>query len=590
LPKRAPARCGKVAARLRQVELRCRAMEEVARALTAVEDLDLLLELVAEKVTALLEADRTSIYLLDVESGQLWSRVVQGDEVSEIRLRPGEGVAGWVAQSGRKLNLKDAYQDERFNPQIDRLSGYRTRSLLSAPLLGNQGQVLGVVQALNKKDGSHFTPEDEQLLDAICSQVAVAVENTQLVLKLLGRNLELQEARLALARKVEELDVLFQLEREVAEALDIDQMMERLLRRTAELLGCEAGSIATVEKENLQLVFCGAIGSRAEQVRRLRLPRGSGVAGWVVQQGRVALVNRPHEDPRFSQEVERLLDYKVNNLLAVPLEAGGEVIGVLELLNKQRGDFTADDEKLATLIAGQAHSALIAWSQRVEREKENRLQAIGQMLSGVIHDFRTPLTIVSGYVQLMALENDAQKRGGQAELVLRQIDFINNMTRELLAFARGESGLLLHRVHTDRFLADLKEVLERELGQSGVRLEICDRYQGVLRADENKLQRLVINLARNARQAMPGGGVFTIRVDDAGERVRFEFIDNGPGLSENVRRRLFESFVTEGKKDGTGLGLAIVKKIVDEHGGGIEVESFSGRGTTFRVEFPKRID
>jgi len=579
----------RLGAQLEISERRCTAMIEVARNLTAVADIDELLRLVAERVTSLMEADRSTIFLLDKERRELWSKVAQGEGMQEIRLPVERGLAGWVARHGRTLNLRDAYADERFNPEIDRHSGYRTRSVLSAPLRGKSGEVLGVVQTLNKRQG-YFSVEDERLLEAICSQVAVAIENTQLVLGLLARNIELVEAQEQLARRVRELDALANLERIAAAAVHIDEMLERLLRQTVELLGCQAGSIVLLDEQGQELVFAGAVGGRAEQVKRLRLRRGSGVAGWVAENGRSALVSDPAGDPRHLTALEDELDFPVRNILAVPLGAGGENIGALELLNKVEGRFDEEDEKLATLIAGQAHSAIMTWRQREEREKENRLSSIGQMLSGVIHDFRTPMTIISGYVQLMALENDEQKRHRQSEVILRQFDFINNMTRELLAFARGESQLLLHKIYTNQFLEQMRELLERELEPAGIELELQDNYQGPLRADENKLRRAVFNLARNARQAMPAGGHFQVRVDDGGDRVLFTFADNGPGIPESIRHRLFNSFVSAGKQEGTGLGLAIVRKIAEEHGGSITLDCRAGQGATFRLELPKRME
>jgi signal transduction histidine kinase len=89
---------------------------------------------------------------------------------------------------------------------------------------------------------------------------------------------------------------------------------------------------------------------------------------------------------------------------------------------------------------------------------------------------------------------------------------------------------------------------------------------------------------------MPDGGMFKILVEEAGDNVRFEFCDSGPGIPAEIRDRLFESFVSSGKEDGTGLGLAIVKKIVDEHDGRIEVSDRSGGGTIFQIELPKRLE
>src|SRR6266478_8129077 len=145
---------------LRREQKKVALVQEVSRALSTVGDLDQLLRLIMEKVTELMGADRSTLYLVTEDGGQLWSKVVQGGEVVEIRLTVGEGIAGWVAQTREIVNIPDAYADQRFQPAVDLKSGYRTRSILSVPMVGAQGRLVGVLQVLNKSDGP-FTGADE---------------------------------------------------------------------------------------------------------------------------------------------------------------------------------------------------------------------------------------------------------------------------------------------------------------------------------------------------------------------------------------------------------------------------------------------
>ena len=214
------------------------------------------------------------------------------------------------------------------------------------------------------------------------------------------------------------------------------------------------------------------------------------------------------------------------------------------------------------------------------------------MLAGVLHDLKTPMTIVSGYAQLMAQIDDGGQRDAYVEQILKQFDLMSAMTREVLAFARGESNVLIRKVYLHKFLAELHRQLERELAGKEVRLVIEAGYKGAAYFDEQKILRLVHNLARNAVQAMPAGGTFRVATRTEGHELVFEFADTGSGIPPEMEGRLFELFATSGKKDGTGLGLAIVKKIVDEHRGTIGYESrVAGRadgesGTIFTVRLP----
>ncbi len=152
---------------------------DVTKAMSAERDLDLLLPLILYEASKVVEADRCSLFILDRERNELWSKVAQGSK-NEIRLPLGSGIAGQVAQTGAVINIPDAYADERFNRTFDDLSGYRTQSILCVPMRDANGDVTGVIQALNKLSGGPFDAEDEELLLALGAQASGAVENALL--------------------------------------------------------------------------------------------------------------------------------------------------------------------------------------------------------------------------------------------------------------------------------------------------------------------------------------------------------------------------------------------------------------------------
>ena len=153
---------------------------EVAKALVAERDLDRLLELIVRAAARVVEADRCTLFLVDHERGELWSKVAQGVGMKEIRFPMGRGIAGAVAQTNTSVNIPDAYADPRFNQNVDLQTGYRTRSILCIPMRSVVGEVVGVLQALNRLDGNPFNEEDEELLSALGGQAAAAVNNALL--------------------------------------------------------------------------------------------------------------------------------------------------------------------------------------------------------------------------------------------------------------------------------------------------------------------------------------------------------------------------------------------------------------------------
>jgi len=151
---------------------------DVAKAMAAARDLELLLPLIIYEAAKVVDADRCTLFVLDRDRGELWSKVAQG-AAREIRVKLGRGIAGTVAETGEVINITDAYQDPRFNRDVDLTTGYRTHTILCVPMRDARGEVTGVLQALNKHQGT-FDDEDAELLLALGGQAAGAIENALL--------------------------------------------------------------------------------------------------------------------------------------------------------------------------------------------------------------------------------------------------------------------------------------------------------------------------------------------------------------------------------------------------------------------------
>lgn len=557
---------------LERSERRVEAMKQIGRALGSHLALDTLLIEIVSRTTDILDADRSTLFLVDRQRKELVSKVMQADEIREIRLPLGVGLAGWVATHGKPVHIKDAYTDRRFNPEVDKKSGYKTRCMLVWPVRKPRGdEVTGVLQVLNKKGGG-FDETDQRLLEAIASEIGVALEVAALYRDSVARNRALERARA-------ELSLLFETERAISQSFSLDAMLSSILETAVGSLRAKTGIIHLLDDRGLGFEVVAAHGAHKNALKRLKSAKDDKVLANVLKGGEVL---RIQDDVGIERGPA-----KAKNLIAVPIvtsEAG--TIGVLELINrKSKHGFSEDDAKALTVVASQAGRAINAERKRSERERGERLTTIGRMLSGVVHDMRTPLTLISGYTQLMSLSEAVTDREQYAHLVLKQIDLMSAMTKELLAFSRGEISVLIRKVHVLRFMSEMEEYLGREMEGTGVELSVDVRYRGAARFDETKMRRVFHNIARNAREAMPGGGKFTVTVSKRGGRLVFEFQDTGGGIPEEMEGRLFEPFSSSGKPGGTGLGLAMVKRIADEHSGTVRAESDS-KGTKFIVELP----
>ena len=571
---------------LRQAE-RFSAVLEIATLLSSVRDVDALLRTVMDRLSSLLQAEAATLFMLDAEKQELWSRVLRGGgQLDEIRLPLGTGIAGHVMATGQSLLLGDAYTDSHFHPNIDRMSGFVTKSMIAVPLKHVSGRILGVVEVLNRKTNV-FSAEDLALVEAVATQIAAVLDNVLLYEELRAQNEALRKAKSDLSAALMDLDLLFETEKAVSSAEKQSDLMDALLARVAPTLGATAAAIFLVDPGESQgaLYFKSVVGEKAESLVTVKLKPGQGIVGHVARTGQTVRVARAADHAAHDPSIPARLDIRADSVLSVPITVDEGVVGALALLNKPSG-FTESDERLATLIAGQAGRSIKVRRNRDEAEQRERLAAIGQMLSGVVHDFRTPLTVISGYTELMATEPDEGQRLQYASVVDKQFEHLNAMMRETLAFARGERELLIRKVYLQKFASETEAYLRQEFKKSLVRLSVVPRYTGPARFDEGKLRRVVFNLARNAVEAMPTGGNFLFSIDREEDDLVLRFEDDGPGLPPEIAGRVFDPFATAGRPEGTGLGLSIVKQIADEHGGTVKVQSEPGKGTRFEFKIP----
>ena len=564
------------------------ALRRVGMAVGASERIDDLLQLIIDCSAEVLDAERATLYLLEGE--RLVSRVKLGADLASITMDVGQGIAGHVAKSGRALRLKDAYRDPRFDPKWDRESGYRTVSMLAVPVRNHAGQVVGVLQVLNKKGEEGrprvFTPYDRELLEALAMQAAVSLDKLSLVSSLRAKNEQLRRTTKRLERTLRDLELLYELETSMSQAESIPQLARSAITSTATACSAAAGALLHRSGDELTLYVVNL--ANPDAVRQVIVQEGEGIAARALDRGELLAIGDPAK-VRDPMRVRELLGIDVRSAIAAPLgDPGQPVVGAIALYNHgQAGTrFTPQDVALLKLVSANVVTELRLLESRRQRERAERLGSIGRLLSGVMHDLRTPLTVISGYVQLMQIAEDGDLRAEHGAIIAEQFEIIAAMQRDLLAFARGETNVLVRKVYLGRFFEALAKQHQPELERHGVSLELTISNNGVAYFDERRMARALANLVRNALEAMEAdGGTLTLVCDRQDDDLVMKVADTGPGVPKAIAHKLFEPFVTQGKKLGTGLGLANVKQIVSEHGGVVDVES-SQRGTCFTVTIP----
>jgi signal transduction histidine kinase len=218
--------------------------------------------------------------------------------------------------------------------------------------------------------------------------------------------------------------------------------------------------------------------------------------------------------------------------------------------------------------------------------RTERLSLVGAMANTIIHDLKNPICIVRCCSELIASESSDPRLRELTSMLDGAVGGMLSMTQELLDYARGSTALVKQRVTMWRLINELNRPAFRLLPGQNIHLTKHIRYEGEIEVDVTRFTRVLCNLIKNAREAMPEGGILTITTDLVADHVVLRISDTGTGIPPEILPKLLEPFVRHGKSHGAGLGMAIAKSIVTAHGGKISVTSVYGSGTTVDIRLP----
>jgi adenylate cyclase len=342
---------------------------KVAKNVAAQDTLEEMLRTIVETSGTQTGADRGTLFLNDERSGELFSRYAQGAMMREIRIPNTSGVAGHVFTTGIGAVVHDAYSDPRFNPKVDRETGYRTKSVLCAPVRTVKGEIIGVLQLLNRKDGD-FTEEQLRLLEDMTSLTAMALRSRQ----------SIDQMNTARQQEKHFLNVVA----DVTSDLDLGRMLVRIVNETARMLQADRATLFLNDEKNNELFSRVAMG---ETMGEIRMPNHVGLAGAAFTTGQTINIPYAYADLRFNPSFDKRTGYFTRSVLCMPIfNKAGKAIGVTQVLNRRGGPFTAEDEArlkaFTTQLAISLESArLFDQVQQVRNYNESMLQS---MTNGVI--------------------------------------------------------------------------------------------------------------------------------------------------------------------------------------------------------------
>lgn len=224
-----------------------------------------------------------------------------------------------------------------------------------------------------------------------------------------------------------------------------------------------------------------------------------------------------------------------------------------------------------------------------ERIRSERLATIGQIAAGIIHDFKSPMTVITMAVELLESNSKDEDQKKYTQKIKTQVDRMVNMAQDILDYSHGKKSLNLRNVEFTEAIFKKVEFQRKRFENKKIKLKTIVPPPFYVSIDTNKFTRVMDNILINANEALSPGDKVEVCVKRNDDNFQVLISDNGPGIPEEIMDTLFQPFVTSGKASGTGLGLAITSKIIEDHGGEIIVKSERGTGTTFIISLPNTL-
>jgi len=561
---------------------------EVTRALVSSLSLEEILTKVIRLVSDLMQVEAGSVLLL--EGDELVFKVAlgeKGEAVKPIRLRLGQGIAGWVALHGQSVLVSDVASDPRHFRQADLATEFTTRSILCAPMR-YQDQIIGAIELLNRVDGQPFTQDDLALLEPIANAAAIATRNAQLYEEI--------------SQRLAEVSTLYTLAQRISTLVDLQAILDSVVEIIRQVLHCRGCCIFLLDEARQVLEIKAASGLAPYWVREARLKVGEGIAGKAVQEGRSIYV----PDSRLESEFI-IFDERVRSLMVVPLVVKEKIIGALCIDDDKPNAFDSNEGRWLSIAAAQVAAAIenarlyqdlqrraISLEQAYTKAKELDRRRT-ELIQDVSHELRTPLSYVKAYVDLLLDGSSGEltrEQQASLEIVQQKTDAIIRMVEDILFLQRDRPEDI------DRAPVDLGSIATVSVQAA----EVASQRAGVILSadiprglplvlgDSRRLGQVFDNLIQNAIKFTPAGRHVHVALRQEGAQILSAVADEGVGIPADKQRFIFERFYQveslRRRHSGMGLGLTICKHIVELHGGHIWVESEEGKGSTFYFTIP----
>lgn len=573
-------------------------LNDISRRLVATEsDVERLLEIIMSSSVEILNAGAGALLLrAEDDDSKLEFRVVIGgaeDQLLGTRIPADKGIAGEVVKTSKPRIVNDLSQSPTTNQKV---ADYKTQSLLAVPLIA-KNVVIGVLEVLNKTDGTPFTQEDSDLLTTFSGQAAVAIENARLF-----RMTDIQ-----LAQKVRELEALERMDNDLNRTLDLSQVANITVRASMQILNAQAGALGIVDSNALKLDIVGIEGYREDEY-----PEGETDLSWSLERGIIARVVRTKQadlvtdisiDPNYNGRLTGAMSQ-----ITLPMFSGDELNAILILERNAPPRFSLSDWAFAQRIAEHASIAIANAQLYAALTQANKSKS--EFMGFAAHELKNPLTSVIGFTDLLrggAVGGLSEQQASLINVIHSNASRMQTIIEDLRDSAKmdaNEFRVSLAPMNIRHAVIETLRPFTHVLTEKNQQLEtqLPDDLPLIM-GDETRLIQVMTNLVSNANKYSPPNTRITITakvvpnyVDQQGRKrgamLQVSVIDEGLGMSKEDQARLFREryFRSTNKlaleQPGTGLGMMLTYGIMKNHNGEIWVESELGKGSKFHIAIP----
>ena len=423
--------------------------------------LDEALETMVSVMTSTIGAERGTIFLSDQRAGELYSRVAQGNFRREIRILNSSGVAGWVFTNSKSIIVEDAYNDERFNSNVDEGTGFKTSSILCTPLKTPTGEIIGVAEILNKKEGG-FTEKDIDIVEAMTEQAAIVLKN----------NLVAEEIEESRRQEMEFLEMVSQISSEI----QLGPLLQRIISLITSMLDADRSTLFLNDEKTKELYTEIGEGLGKTQIR---FPNHLGIAGTVFTSQKSINIPHAYADLRFNPSVDRQTGFFTRSILCIPLKnKAGKTIGVTQVLNKRGGAFTSDDEARLSAFTSQI-------SMAIENAKLfDDIQNIKNYNESMLESMSTGVITINEDGKIVTCNN-----AGLRILQVEPSEILQKETKELF---HGFNEWILDKIEHVHNRGEGDVIVDAELESDGKRLSVNVAILPLISVKQEKLGSMIM--------------------------------------------------------------------------------------------------